>query len=144
MTLYGGKLTTHRALAEDVLDRLASLGAKVGSPWTKGVTLYGGTLSRAELLARAEQGPASLTQGTRRRLAVTYGDRIDALFARIAADPAAAAEIAPGVTRAELEHAVEVEDAMIAEDFLLRRTKLHLTLDAAGRDAIARWFATAS
>jgi hypothetical protein len=29
---------------------------------------------------------------------------------------------------------------MTAEDFLLRRTKLHLTLDAAGRKAVARWF----
>ena len=141
VSLYGGKLTTHRALAETVLDRLASLGAKVGPAWTKGVTLYGGSLSRAELLTRAGQGPASLAQATRRRLAFAYGDRIEPLFARIAADQAAAAEIAPGVTRAELEHAVEVEDAMIAEDFLLRRTKLHLTLDEEGRDAIGRWFA---
>ena len=143
VTLYGGKLTTHRALAETVLDRLASLGARVGAPWTKGATLYGGGLSRAELMVRAERGPASLSQATRRRLALTYGDRIETLFACIAGDPGAAAEIAPGVTHAELEHAVGTEDAMTAEDFLLRRTKLHLTLDAEQRAAIGGWFATA-
>ena len=142
VSLYGGKLTTHRALAETVLGRLASLGAKVGAPWTKGVTLYGGGLSRAELMARAERGPASLSQATRRRLALTYGDKIEALFASIAGDPGAKAEIAPGVTRAELEHAAAVEDAMTAEDFLLRRTKLHLILDAEQREAIGDWFAT--
>jgi hypothetical protein len=27
-----------------------------------------------------------------------------------------------------------------AEDFLLRRTKLFLTLDPSGRDAVQRWF----
>ncbi len=47
------------------------------------------------------------------------------------------------MTRAELEYAVEIEDTMTAEDFL-RRTKLHLLLQAPGRDAIARWFATAA
>ena len=124
VTLYGGKLTTHRLLAEEVLDRLAGLGAKIGGPWTKGVALFGGSLSRAELLGLAERGPVSIAYKTRRRLAFTYGDQIQALFARMAADPAAAEEIAPGVTRAELEHAVEAEDAMTAEDFLLRRTKL--------------------
>ncbi len=78
------------------------------------------------------------------RWAFTYGDRIEALFARVGADPGAAEEIAPGVTRAELEYSVEAEDAMTAEDFLLRRTKLQLLLDEAGREAVRRWFATAT
>ena len=45
---------------------------------------------------------------------------------------------------AELIHAVEVEDAMTAEDFLLRRTKLHLTLSPEEREAVRRWFDTAA
>jgi len=45
------------------------------------------------------------------------------------------------VTRAELDHATDAEDAMAAEDFLLRRTKLHLMLDEGGRDAVKRRFA---
>src|SRR5262249_9269988 len=131
-------------LAEEVLDRLATLGAKMSGPWTKGVALLGGSLSRAELLAVAERGPAPLAYRTRRRLALTYGDQVKMLFARLDADASAAQEIAPGVTRAELEHAVEAEDAMTAEDFLLRRTKLHLMLAPAERDAVAGWFAASS
>jgi glycerol-3-phosphate dehydrogenase len=96
---------------------------------------------RPALLARADNGPPSVSPETCRRWALTYGDRIDALFARIEAEPAASQEIAPGVPRAELEYVVEAEDAMTAEDFLLRRTKLHLLLDETGRDAVARWFA---
>ncbi|MGH6736079.1 MAG: glycerol-3-phosphate dehydrogenase [Methyloceanibacter sp.] len=143
VTLYGGKLTTHRAIAEDVLHAIKSLGVAMGPAWTKGMPLYGGNLSRAALFARAERGPAGLSSTTRRRLVLTYGDRIETLFAHVVAEPAAAQEIAPGVTRAELEYAVETEDAMTAEDFLLRRTKLHLLLDQAGRDAVAQWFGKA-
>ena len=47
-----------------------------------------------------------------------------------------------GVTRAELTYAVDLEDALTGEDFLLRRTKLHLTLDAGERATIGGWFAT--
>jgi glycerol-3-phosphate dehydrogenase len=143
ITLYGGKLTTHRALAEQVMSVLHSLGAKMGGHWTKRMPLHDGHFRRGELIARAEGGPQNIAAATRRRWAFTYGDQIETLFERIAADRAASDEIAPGVTHAELEHSVEVEDTMTAEDFLLRRTKLHLLLDEVGREAVARWFATA-
>jgi glycerol-3-phosphate dehydrogenase len=140
VSLYGGKLTTHRALAETVLDELRVLGAKIGGPWTAGVPLYGGHFSRKELLSRAERGSASVAPETRRRWALTYGDQAETLFARIARDPATAEEIAPGVVRAELDHAAETEDAMTAEDYLLRRTKLQLTLPREAREAVCAWF----
>jgi len=143
VTISGGKLTTHRALAEDVLTMLNTFGLEMSGPWTKDVPIYGGGLPRPALLARAENGPPSVSPETCRRWALTYGDRIDALFARIEAEPAASQEIAPGVPRAELEYVVEAEDAMTAEDFLLRRTKLHLLLDESGRDAVRQWFAKA-
>ena len=142
VTLYGGKLTTHRAFAEDVLERLQELGAKMGGPWTKDVPLHGGRLSREALLTLAGQGPASLSPEVRHRWAFSYGDQIQDLYDRIAKGPELAQEIAPGVTLAELTHAVEVEDAMTAEDFLFRRTKLHLLLAEPGRAAVRLWFET--
>jgi glycerol-3-phosphate dehydrogenase len=140
ISLYGGKLTTHRAMAEEVLEALRELGAQIGGPWTKDVPLHGGKLAKPELLALAEQGPRNVPDATRRRWALSYGDKIEALFEGIAADPRSADEIAPGVTRAELEYARETEDAMTAQDFLLRRTKLHLLLDADGHEAVKGWF----
>ena len=140
VTLYGGKLTTHRVFAEDVVDALKELGANAGGPWTRDVQLHGGSLSRDALLALAGHGPASISHHVRHRWAFLYGDQIEALFDRMARDPGLAQEIAPGVTLAELAYATEVEDAMTEEDFLLRRTKLHLTLDQRGRAAVADWF----
>ena len=140
VSLYGGKLTTHRAMAEEVLETLQKLGAAMSGAWTRDVPLYGGTLTKPELLAIAERGPASVAAATRRRLALTYGDKIETLFEGIATTPALAEEIAPGVNSAELDHAREIEDAMTAEDFLLRRTKLYLTLNPSGLDAVRQWF----
>jgi glycerol-3-phosphate dehydrogenase len=140
VTLYGGKLTTHRALAEEVLDALRKLGAEAGGTWTRNVPLYGGSLSRPELFARAGQGPSVISQATRQRWALAYGDRIETLFERIAAEPGLAEEVAPGVTHAELDYAAKTEDAMTAEDFLLRRTKLRLLLGEPERDAVEQWF----
>ena len=142
VTLYGGKLTTHRAFAETVLDALRDLGAKMDGPWTRDVPLYGGCETRAGLLSLVAQGPTSLSRETCHRWAFAYGDQIERLYANVLLDSSLAREIAPGVPLAELVHAVEVEDAVTAEDFLLRRTKLHLLLDRRGRDAVATWFST--
>lgn len=140
VTLYGGKLTTQRSFAEDILELLQDLGASIRGPWTKDIPLHGGSLPRAALLDLAERGPKSVPYGVRHRWAFTYGDQIQVLYEEISRDPGLAQDIAPGVTLAELVHASEVEDAMSGEDFLLRRTKLHLTLDRRSRDAVASWF----
>ena len=141
---FGNSLSYKRPAIEAVMEALRELGAELGPGWTRSVPLYGGTLSRPELLARAADGPASVSLATRQRWALTYGDRIEALYARVSAEPALAMDIAPGVPRVELDYAAVTEDAMTAEDFLLRRTKLHLLLDAAGRDTVEQWFVTST
>lgn len=141
LTVYGGKLTTHRRLAERVMDELCRFGLAVGPAWTATAPVHGGALNRTELETLAEGGPREIAPATRRRWAFTYGSQTEALFARIAARPGARREIAPGLPEAELEYAVEAEDARAAEDFLYRRTKLFMTLDAAGRRAVEAWFA---
>lgn len=140
VTLYGGKLTTHRVLAEETMDALKRLSVRIGSPWTGRSRLFGGVLDRIALLDLADRGPVELSSTTRRRLVFTYGDVAQMLFERMAERPELVREIAPGVPGIELIHAFEAEDAMTADDFLLRRTKLALLLDETGRAAIADWF----
>ena len=116
---------------------LGTFGLEMSGPWTKDVPLYGGSLPRPSAARPCGERPGQHPAGDPPALGPHLWRRIEALFARIEAEPAAAEEIAPGVPRAELEYAVEAEDAMTAEDFLLRRTKLHLLLDESGRDAVA-------
>jgi glycerol-3-phosphate dehydrogenase len=86
------------------------------------------------------QGPDAVSRETRHRWAFTYGDQIERLYEQVMLEPSLARETAPGVTEVELRHAAGVEDAMTAEDFLLRRTKLSLTLDPASIEAVQAWF----
>jgi glycerol-3-phosphate dehydrogenase len=141
VTIYGGKLTTHRKLGEHVMEALAGEGVRMGPSWTHNAPLHGGRLDRAALARLADAGPGTIDAATRRRWAFTYGDATDALYAAVAADPAMAREVAPGIPEAELHHVVAVEDAVTAEDYLYRRTKMFILLDAPGRAAVEGWFA---
>lgn len=139
--VYGGKLTTHRELAEEMMDDLARMGLAAGSRWTRDAILPGGHLSLPELDLHAARGPEAVAPNVRRRWAQCYGDRVMLLYDIIAHHPESAREIAPGVPEAELIFAHEQEDAVEAEDFLVRRTKLIVSLPQAPRAAIDRWFA---
>ena len=140
ITLYGGKLTTHRVLAQEVLELLGKMGLSMGAPWTATAILPGGHYSRAELYRHAQEGPQALPLNVRKRWAFTYGDKIMTLYDTLAHDPGLAREIAPGVPEAELNYVFKAEDARTHEDFLMRRTKLHLELDIDQKAAIDQWF----
>jgi glycerol-3-phosphate dehydrogenase len=149
LTVWGGKITTFRKLAEDAADGLCKrLGVKRAA-WTAGSYLPGGDLSawigpptRPDVdFARFEQKlgerhpalPATL----RHRLARCYGARVD----RILEPDGLGAEIAPGLHERELVYLHDHEWARTADDVLWRRTKLGLHLTAAQRQDVARWWA---
>lgn len=142
ITVYGGKLTTHRLLGLKVMKKLKSLGAKLGAPWTSKAPVTGGGLDRNALKELAENGPNILAPAIRHRMVFTYGDVAAKMFEDVASNPACAGEIAPGIPEIELRHARDFEDAITAEDFLYRRTKLFLTLDSKGVAAIEKWFSS--
>lgn len=139
LTLYGGKLTTHRDLAETILRRLARMGAPIAHSWTRNAILPGGHVPREELEKLAQRGPETVPASVRLRWAHTYGDRITLLYDRIEKDNNLAREITSGVTEAELHHAREDEDAVRAQDFLYRRTKLYMTLSLESQRVIAQF-----
>ena len=154
LSVWGGKITTFRKLAEEAGDRLASTlaGVPLGPAWTAPATLPGGELAA---FLGAEAPPASDLEATfaafvaalaRRhdtiapalvhRLARRYGTRADGLLA-----VGLGAEIAPGVHEGELAHLRANEWARSGDDVLWRRTKLGLHLDARGRAAVSDWMA---
>ncbi len=141
VSIYGGKITTHRKLGELVMGELGRLGARLGPAWTTTAPIHGGGLDRPALARLAEDGPDAVAPAVRRRWAFTYGAETEALYGMVRQNPSLAREVAPGVPEAELLHAVTVEDARTADDFLYRRTKTFILLDDAGRDAVGRWFA---
>jgi len=140
VTIYGGKLTTHRKLGEKVLAELAACGADIGASWTATEPLTGGHLTRDELQKLADEGPDTIDKSIRQRWVFTYGDQTRLLYDAVLSDPKAAKLIAPGIMVAELQHAITREDVVNAEDFLYRRTKLFIDLEKTEIKAIHKWF----
>jgi glycerol-3-phosphate dehydrogenase len=146
LSVWGGKITTFRKLAEEAADRLAGpLGVTHGA-WTRGAYLPGGDLSawigahqRPDTdLQRFTQALAlrhpELSPALARRLARDYGSRVGRLLSG-----GLGAEVVPGLHEAELAYLHRHEWARAADDVLWRRTKLGLHLTAAQREQLARW-----
>ncbi len=152
LSVWGGKITTFRKLAEEAADRLAPLLARapLGAAWTEHAVLPGGDLrawlgaaapAANDIVATFERFVAalaarhpSLPEALVHRLARSYGTRADALL-----KDGLGREIAPQLFEAELAYLRRVEWARSADDVLWRRSKLGLHLDAAGRAAVAAW-----
>jgi len=137
LSIFGGKITTYRKLAEHALERLGGLGA---TPWTDGAYLPGGKLEDRNidaLIARAAAEYGDIPAKTVRRLARAYGADIDAI---LAGTGGLGKEIAPGLWEAELRYLIAREFVTTAEDVLWRRSKLGLHYTIAQRQAVAAWF----
>ncbi len=147
LTVWGGKITTFRKLAEEAADLLAAALPDARGAWTHDALLPGGDLrafiGAAERpdtdFARFETSLASrhptLPAPLRHRLARAYGSRVELVLG----DGDLGAAVAPGLHVAELRYLHDHEWAKNADDVLWRRSKLGLHLDAAGRAAVARW-----
>jgi glycerol-3-phosphate dehydrogenase len=134
LTITGGKLTTYRAMAEDLVDRLGLEG--LGGPClTRRIPLgLHGSLAAALGLARAEAARLGLPPSAAARLVRRYGDDWREAVAMIGRDRSLGEPAADGlpVLRVELELARDREMAVTEEDVLVRRTRL-TTLGAAIR-----------
>ena len=128
LSVYGGKITTYRRLAEAAMTRLAPhLGAL--APWTAGSTLPGGDFpvdGIEALLSETMRRWSFLTKPHAHRLLRAYGRRIE----RILKDAQCLDDLGPrfagDLTGAEVRYLVENEWAQSADDVLWRRSKLGL------------------
>ena len=150
LSVWGGKITTFRKLAEEAADALCgALDCASRRGWTEPAYLPGGELAswigkprrpdadfarfEAELRRRHPELPAPLAH----RYARCYGTRVE----RLLDGGALGAEVAPGLFEAELHYLRDHEWARSADDVLWRRTKLGLHLTPRERDKVAHWWA---
>jgi glycerol-3-phosphate dehydrogenase len=140
LSVFGGKLTTYRRLAEAALERLQPRLGGGAKPWTAGASLPGGDfpLDGAEDLVRRLRAERPwLAQAHARRLVRLYGTR-----ALAAVGPADDPRLGADLHAAELRFLIDTEWARTADDVLWRRTKLGLRLDTAETAAVAAFMAT--
>jgi glycerol-3-phosphate dehydrogenase len=137
VTIVGGKLTTYRAMAEDLVDHLVEReGGRHG--WqtkpcrTAAKPLVGGGLGRLkpylESAASALEEGWGLSPGLARRLVETYGTEHMRVLSYALREQSLLEPLAPScdVLKAEALYAAEEEMALTLEDFMARRSVLML------------------
>ena len=138
VTITGGKLTTYRSMAEELVDGVARALGKGGRSRTRKTPIgLHADLEAALTRAGSEAAAHGLSPEVGRRLVYRFGDDWTDALASIREDPSLAEPAVEGlpVLRVELELARTREMAMTDDDVLVRRTRL-TTMDGKASAAL--------
>ncbi|MBT0669825.1 glycerol-3-phosphate dehydrogenase [Novosphingobium profundi] len=146
LSIFGGKITTFRKLAEHALQHIAEVFPEAGQAWTGGAVLPGGDLPGgdfaaycADLQTRYPQFPTPHLA----RLARAYGTRAGTILGGATRIEDLGEDFGAGLTAREVDYLVEHEWARTPEDILYRRSKLGLHVPQGAAQALARYLAKA-
>jgi len=147
LSIYGGKITTYRRLAEEALERLSPYlrSAKAREGWTGKSPLPGGDLdvsAVAALTAEMQRNYPFLTPVHADRLVHAYGTRAVKLLGTAKSMADLGQSFGATLTEKEIKYLMSQEWALTAEDIVWRRSKLGLRLTADQIAAIDAWIAT--
>lgn len=143
VTILGGRLSTYRRLAEEVVDRLAPF-VKVGKKWTAGAALPGGLFpvdGLIDLVRALRAGYPFLTERHAMRLATAYGTRAQGIVSGARSMADLGRLFGADLTEAEVRYLTAEEWAETADDILWRRTKLGLRFSEAEVAGLVAWLA---
>ena len=141
LSVFGGKITTYRRLAEHALEMLQPFLGGSQDSWTGGTPLPGGDIPVSRkpeadferFIAHTQTRWPFLPAQTTRRLARAYGTRVANILGNAKSLADLGENFGGDLTRAEVDYLCQYEWAMTAEDILWRRSKLglHLPKDTA-------------
>jgi glycerol-3-phosphate dehydrogenase len=146
LSIYGGKITTYRRLAEEALERLSPYlrSAKAREGWTGKSPLPGGDLDISALpalTAELRRNYPFLTEEHASRLAHAYGTRASKLLGNAKSLADLGQSFGATLTASEIKYLMASEWALTADDIVWRRSKLGLRLSADEIAAIDAWIA---
>ena len=138
VSIYGGKITTYRRLAERVLKKLGTKLAGIGRAWTSAAPLPGGEIPGGDFRVFAEALAAErprLAPELVRALTRRHGARAADVLAEAAVPEDLGEHFGADLYAREVDHFIAREWAMHGEDVLWRRTKagLHLSPEQQAR-----------
>jgi len=143
LSIYGGKITTYRRLAEHAMEKLQPWFPQLSASWTGGQPLPGGDLP---------QGPSAYARQLRARYAQLPEGLLTALVSRhgtnaekVLGAATTTEDLGPcfgdNLYGREIDWFMDREWACTADDVLWRRTKAGLQLDDNAQDALTRYMA---
>ena len=141
LSVFGGKITTYRRLAEQAMDRLARYFPGLKQAWTSRVPLSGsdfGGVARVEARDAFFASHPHIAESTLRGIFRRHGTHAQA----VVGDGALGEDLGAGLSERELRYFVEHEWARTAEDVLWRRSKAGLLMTQTQRERVVQVLGT--
>ncbi|VVS99030.1 glycerol-3-phosphate dehydrogenase [Erythrobacter sp. EC-HK427] len=142
LSIFGGKITTYRKLAEHALEKMGLSG---GDSWTASRPLPGGDIDPAHFDTFVGDMCAAFPwfpEAGVLRLARAYGTRMDRILGKAQGLNDLGQHMGGDLYAAELDYLVAEEFVRSPDDVLWRRSKLGLHLDVAAQQRVRDWFAS--
>lgn len=142
LNVFGGKITTYRRLAEDVLSKLAPWLPQASAPWTEHAALPGGEFSleeRPKLIQQLQREYPFVDAAWAASLMRRYGKRAWDLLGNAKSLADLGQQFGASLTEREVNFLRETEWARDTESILWRRSKLGLQMSAEQRAAFQAW-----
>ena len=144
MSVYGGKITTSRKLAEHAMRKLKDFYQyTTHDDWTVGQFFPGGDMPNSDFEAFYEASKANYPDVDAKilfRLCRAYGTKVSEVFANRPKDNRLGTIFGAGLSEAEVNYLVDKEFATRADDILWRRSKLGLHMSKTEADSFKAWF----
>lgn len=141
LSVFGGKLTTYRKLAEHAMEKLAHYYSNIGPAWTKTGVLPGGEIqgSRDDYAASLRRRHGWLSESLARHYARTYGSNSEKILENARSLSDLGEDFGHEFYEAELRYLVEHEWVRKLDDAIWRRTKLGMWLNDEQQARVAQW-----
>lgn len=141
LSIFGGKITTHRCLAEAALEKIRPWLPQMRGPWTATQPLPGGDFADFEALhAGLCHARPHLPADVLKSLAHRHGSLTTNVLGEAQTLTDLGQYFGGGLYEREVCYFVQHEWARAAEDILWRRSKAGLHMTAAEREHFTRWF----
>jgi glycerol-3-phosphate dehydrogenase len=129
LSIFGGKITTYRKLAEAAVNKLSPYFSNMGAQWTADKALPGGNFANIALLTEGIKVDYPwLPSNLRTRFIRSYGTRTFNLLENIKSIEAMGTCFGTDLYQVEIDFLIEQEWAVNIEDIIWRRTKRGLYL----------------
>jgi glycerol-3-phosphate dehydrogenase len=146
LSIYGGKITTYRRLAEEALEKLAPYlkGTKAKEGWTANAPLPGGDFDVSAvdaLINELKRDYQFIAPNHARRLVRAYGTRAVKVLGSAKSQADLGQDFGATLSEREVRYLMANEWAVSAEDIVWRRSKLGLRLSKDQIVALDAWLA---
>lgn len=131
LSIFGGKITTSRKLAEEVLNKIRPHFPHCAPAWTSNTPIAGGEMPHADMqafIASLTKQYSWMPESLLTRYAKAYGTHIHLVIGGATSLEDLGRHFGNDCYEAELRHLVQKEWARTADDILYRRSKLALQL----------------